>query len=98
MAPILLKNGTLLYHEADDHVKPLPDTDLLIQDGKIAKIGKSLTADASTSTIDCSGKIVSPGLIDTHHHVWQTQLKGRHSEEQLLQYLATGKLMTIASG
>lgn len=90
MASILLQNGTLLCHEPNDHVKAVPNTDLLIRSGKIAKIGTSLVGDASTTAIDCTGKIVSPGFVDTHHHVWQTQLKGRHSEEQLLQYLVTG--------
>jgi cytosine/adenosine deaminase-related metal-dependent hydrolase len=34
--------------------------------------------------------IVSPGFIDTHHHVWQTQLKGRHANQTLLEYLPNG--------
>lgn len=31
-----------------------------------------------------------PGFIDTHHHVWQTQLKGRHANQTLLNYFPTG--------
>lgn len=36
------------------------------------------------------GKIISPGFVDTHHHVWQTLLKGRHADQTLLQYLPAG--------
>ena len=42
--------------------------------------------------IDCCGKIVLPGFIDTHRHLWQTQLKGRHANEQFQEYLLTGNL------
>ncbi|KAL9109998.1 MAG: hypothetical protein Q9227_005337 [Pyrenula ochraceoflavens] len=92
MSSILLRNGTVLCHQPDDHVKAEANTDVLIKGNRIAKIGKSLTGDGSTQVIDCSGKIVSPGFIDTHHHLWQTQLKGRHTDEQLLQYMASGNM------
>lgn len=39
--------------------------DILIEDGKIAKIGKKLKGD---ETIDASGHIVCPGLVDIHVH------------------------------
>ncbi|HLC43032.1 MAG TPA: dihydroorotase [Methylomirabilota bacterium] len=43
--------------------------DLLIQDGKIAKLGKGLKAVNGTQVIDASGKIVCPGFIDLHVHL-----------------------------
>ncbi len=42
--------------------------DVLIQNGKIAAIGKSLSAPANTDVFDATGKIISPGLIDLHVH------------------------------
>jgi cytosine/adenosine deaminase-related metal-dependent hydrolase len=39
---------------------------------------------------DCTNKIISPGFIDTHHHGWQTLLKGRHANHTLLQYMTEG--------
>jgi cytosine/adenosine deaminase-related metal-dependent hydrolase len=39
-------------------------------------------------------KIISPGFVDTHHHLWQTQLKGRHANELLLEYMASGNLQS----
>jgi cytosine/adenosine deaminase-related metal-dependent hydrolase len=92
MAPaiILLKNGVALVHGAGSHVIPTR-TSILIEDGKIVKIGQDIEASGDAHIIDCTDKIVSPGFVDTHHHGWQTQLKGRHANEQLLEYLGTGE-------
>lgn len=61
---VLIKNATVLtaIHGT------LENTDILIRDGKISKIGKNLTAGAGTRTIDATGKFVTPGIIDAHSH------------------------------
>jgi dihydroorotase len=43
--------------------------DLLIQDGKIARLGMGLKAPEGMPTIDASGKVVCPGFIDIHVHL-----------------------------
>jgi len=60
-----LKSGHLI-----DPVKG-KDTivDILIVDGKIERIGKSLSADRSFETIDLKNKIIAPGFIDMHVHL-----------------------------
>jgi predicted amidohydrolase len=78
MSPILLRGGTLLIHGVDDQVTP-QKSDLLIKDNTIAAIGLDLKISTDTNVIDCSDKIISAGFIDTHHHVWQSILKGRHA-------------------
>jgi cytosine/adenosine deaminase-related metal-dependent hydrolase len=86
---ILLQGGTILTHGSDDHVKAI-EADLLIEGNTITNIEKGIKVGAETEVIDCSGKLVSPGFIDTHHHVWQTLLKGRHANELLLDYFPNG--------
>ena len=90
---ILLKNATVLIHDDNDHVTPHHNTSILIKDDKIAEIGTEVSS-SSAKTIDCTGKIITPGLIDTHHHLWQTQLKGRHADEQLLEYMGSGNMQS----
>lgn len=62
---VLIKNGTVLTASHGT----LENTDILIRDGKIARIGKNLNALAGTQVIDAAGKFVSPGIIDCHSHL-----------------------------
>ncbi|TKA60922.1 hypothetical protein B0A55_11894 [Friedmanniomyces simplex] len=86
---IILKNGIALVHGADDHIEARR-TDILISGSKISKLEADISGPADAEVIDCTDKIISPGFIDTHHHVWQTLLKGRHANQTLLQYLPEG--------
>lgn len=62
MSTILIKNGTLIDGTGNKRYS----ADILIENEKIKKIGK-LETNADT-IIDITGKIVSPGFIDTHSH------------------------------
>ncbi len=61
----LIRNATVLTAAHGN----LENTDILIQNGKIARIGKNLKASANAQTIDGSGKFVTPGIIDCHSHI-----------------------------
>lgn len=59
----------------------------------IAKIEKDIklpSASANTKVVDCSGKIISPGFINTHAHLWQTHAKGKHPNDTLTDYMPKG--------
>lgn len=88
MSQLHLTNGTLLVHDDQDHVQVVR-ADILIEGNKIAKIGRDISA-PQAQVIDCTDKLISPGFIDTHHHVWQTQLKGRHANHTLMNYFPSG--------
>src|SRR5207248_5079466 len=62
--PTLIKNATVLTVTKGK----LENTDLLLQNGKIAQIGKNLAAPAGAQVIDATGKYVMPGIIDPHSH------------------------------
>jgi imidazolonepropionase-like amidohydrolase len=61
---ILIRNATVLTASRGT----LENTDILIEKGKIARIGKGLNAPANAQVIDATGKFVSPGIIDCHSH------------------------------
>lgn len=55
----------------DDQRRELVDTDILIRDGVIAAIEHGLVA-AGARQINGAGCVVTPGLVNTHHHLYQT--------------------------
>src|SRR6476620_486046 len=61
---VLIKNATVLTAINGT----LENTDVLIRDGRIAKIGKGLSAGSGAKVIDATGKYVTPGIIDCHSH------------------------------
>ncbi len=62
---VLFKNATVWTSEADGI---LENTDILVKNGKITKIGKDLNA-GSAKVIDATGKHVTAGIIDEHSHI-----------------------------
>lgn len=60
----LIRNATVLTVSHGT----LPNTDVLIRNGKIAAIGKDLKAPEGARVIDATGKFVLPGIIDAHSH------------------------------
>jgi len=55
----------------DDAGTELADTDILIRDGVIAAIGPDLPSDGA-EIVHGAGLVVTPGLVNTHHHLYQT--------------------------
>lgn len=67
---ILIQNAkAIVTCDAMDHV--YRDSDILIEGPKILSIGTNLRADGA-EVIDAKGKFIYPGLINTHHHFFQT--------------------------
>lgn len=62
---VLIKNATVITITNGE----LENTDVLIRDGKITRIGENLSAPRGVETIDATGKFVSPGIIDAHSHL-----------------------------
>lgn len=49
-----------------------PPTDVLVQGGRIARIGAALAVPAGTAEVPGRGRTLLPGLIDSHTHSWGT--------------------------
>lgn len=65
---ILIKNATLISM-SETREKIEENVDIKIEENKIIKIGKNLDSNDIDKTIDATGKVVMPGLINTHSHV-----------------------------
>ena len=70
---------TLLLHHADTLVtmdatrREIPDGAVFIRDGVIEAVGPSAELPAHADEVrDLSGRIVLPGLVNTHHHMYQS--------------------------
>ncbi len=61
---VLIRGATVLTVSNGTH----PKTDILIERGKIIKIGENLDAPTGVAIIDAAGMFVMPGIVDTHCH------------------------------
>jgi len=66
---ILLRGGVVL--SLDPKVGDFEKADVLIDGKTIAEIGPTVSA-GDAEIVDCSGTIVMPGFITTHHHQYET--------------------------
>jgi len=62
---ILFKNATVWTNEKEGN---LQNTDVLVKDGKIARIGKNLST-GGAKVIDATGMHLTSGIIDEHSHI-----------------------------
>ncbi len=66
MTTVLFKNATVWTNEADGILK---NTDVLIENGKIAKLGQNIAAPAGATVVNAEGKHLTAGIIDEHSHI-----------------------------
>lgn len=89
----LIKGGTLLSYQKD--ILICDTLDILVENDRISKIAKNIPCAPDVQEISATGMIVSPGLIDTHRHLWESAFKGTASNWTLMEYL-NGMLGDIA--
>jgi 8-oxoguanine deaminase len=78
MSTLLIKNAYVVT--MDDHQREIPEGGLFIRNGLIEEVGpmSELTHPSTSSgqapdeVLDLKGHIVLPGLVNTHHHFYQT--------------------------
>jgi dihydroorotase len=69
--------------------------DILVEDGKIAAIGKKLPA-AGAEIVDVKGLVVTPGLIDMHVHFREPGQEAKEDFESGSRAAAAGGFTTVA--
>jgi dihydroorotase len=65
--------------------------DVLVQDGKVAKLGAKLTAPPGVRVVEAAGKVVCPGFIDMHVHL-------REPGQEHKETVASGTASAVAGG
>jgi cytosine/adenosine deaminase-related metal-dependent hydrolase len=71
MTTLLIKHAHIIT--MDDHHTELSDGGLFIENGFISKVGATRDLPATADEVlDLTGQVVLPGLVNTHHHFYQT--------------------------
>src|SRR2546422_11314969 len=81
---LLLTNGHVVTmdEEGTEHA----DGWVLIANGRIESVGGSIPPEA-VETVDLGGAVVTPGLVNTHHHLFQTLTRARAQQSNLFDWL-----------
>ena len=83
MTTLLVRHADFVV-TMDDHCQEIPDGGLFISDGFIEQVGPtSELPDTADEILDLRGHIVLPGLINTHHHFYQTLTRAVPSEQNV---------------
>ncbi|WP_386170483.1 8-oxoguanine deaminase [Sulfitobacter pontiacus] len=69
MTELLIRNADYLL-TMDETRRELVSADVLLRDGVVAAVGQNLTTEGEV--IEASGCVVTPGLVNTHHHLYQS--------------------------
>ena len=67
---IHIRNAEAILTSADGET--LREADVLIRGTAIVEVGRNLTPPEGSDVIDAAGMVVTPGLVNTHHHFYQT--------------------------
>ena len=88
----VLRRGYVLT--MDPLLDDLPEADVLVENDKITEIAPTISV-TDALEIDVSGCVVMPGMVDTHRHTWQTQMRAICADWTLTDYLL-GMRLTIS--
>jgi len=69
MTELLIRNADCLL-TMDETRRELVSADVLLRDGVVVAVGQNLTTEGEV--IEASGCVVTPGLVNTHHHLYQS--------------------------
>jgi len=86
----LLLSGCSAVATMDDAGTELADASILVEDGMIAWIGTGeppVTLRQGSVVLDASGCVAIPGLVNTHHHLYQVLTRARAQQDGLFGWL-----------
>jgi 5-methylthioadenosine/S-adenosylhomocysteine deaminase len=84
MSSLLITNAQIVTMNAQEEVFV---GDVRVENDRIVQIGQNLGAEPADEVIDATGKVIIPGLIQTHVHLCQTLFRGQADDLELLDWL-----------
>jgi cytosine/adenosine deaminase-related metal-dependent hydrolase len=60
---------------------------VVVDDGRITEVGEGEFTGEADERVDASGCLVTPGLVNTHHHLYQWATRGMAADHTLFQWL-----------
>jgi len=91
MSTLLVKNATILA-TMDEARREIPDGAIFVRDQVIEAVGKTADLPATADEVlDLSDHVVIPGLVNTHHHFYQTLTRAvpGAQDKELFDWLVT---------
>jgi cytosine/adenosine deaminase-related metal-dependent hydrolase len=82
---VLLQGGRVLIFDSEKKAT-FPVLDVLLEGAIISKVEPHITAQPGTKIIDAHGKLICPGFIDTHRHLFQSHIRTSVANQTLLEY------------
>jgi 8-oxoguanine deaminase len=87
LTTLLLRNASVLV-TMDETRREIPGGGLFARDGWIEQVGPtSELPDTADDVIDCTDRVLVPGLVNTHHHFYQTLTRARAQNSELFDWL-----------
>jgi cytosine/adenosine deaminase-related metal-dependent hydrolase len=76
-ARLLIRSGYVITMDPD--LGDLPSADILVDGSRIVKVAPHIDPGPTWDgeVINAAGKLVTPGLVDNHRHMWQGLIRGR---------------------
>jgi len=93
MTAIHIRGGRLL----DPRQGTDDELDVIVQDGRVARIGKGLDTPTGALVCDARGKIVAPGFVDLHAHLREPGEEGKETIETGSNAAASGGFTTLCA-
>lgn len=87
MSDTYLIRGTRIV-SMDDSVGDLPCADVRVRAGVIEAVGRDLPAEPGATVLDGTDRLLLPGFVDTHWHMWTSLFKGYTNHTADRNYIA----------
>lgn len=94
---LLIKNARCIL-TMDDSRQEFRDADILIRGQRILAVGHNLHANENTRIVDAKNCLVTPGLVNTHHHLYQSLTRAVPGAQDALLFGWLQRLYPIWAG